>query len=919
VADRTVRAIFEARVDGAKKNIIGFGKDVDTTGKKVDGLTKDLETLDKVKVNPKIDLEIDEVQREVADLKAEIARLDALEATPEVLVDWSRAQVQLGAAEAALRELTEQRAEVRVTASIDDAQKRLRAITAELGELHTLEVTPEVTADIAFARRRLNDVKAELRDLNGAKAVMQVTADTDQARSAIDGLADDVADAGADGGDEAGQNIVSGILDALRTIPIAGAVIGVGVAIGAGILLGIQRGLSVEAERDLFSAQTGLDEDTSARFGRAAGEAYANAWGDSVAANLETARFALQAGIIDADATDAEVESVIAKLQGLSDLFQYDIAESVRGVGNLMKTGLVKDADQAFDLIVKSSQKVQSDDLIDTINEYSNQFVTLGLTAEQAFGLITQGVAAGARDTDNIADSLKEMGLRIREGTKPAIDALEMLGLNAKDIVTAFQKGGPDAVAGMDKVFDALRKLEEKGGNAQAVIAALFGGPGEDLGAALYALDVEKAAEALAGVEGAAGAADRALQTMSDNTATRMEEAKRNVEIAMDGIKGALAEAFGDDISGAAEWVKMNRAPLLQFFLDVVNGAFDMADAFTQFGATGLEVIAELAIGFATLLDAIPTFIFDGEAAADGLRSMAEGARDAADTLRTDVPNALDEVRDKANDWAAPEILKARVHDATLAMTADLENFVAAAGESDIDVKINGDTVNAEEALAVLIDNINAEDGTVLINGDPVPAEDALGRLLEFIEQGEADVTVGADTGPADVSLTRYKGRVSASEAAITVYANTKSAEAALKELERTRYATLQIRVAGVNAPGGLTRHDGGWITIPGLHAGGKVPGTDPGYDNVLWPLHTGGQTLVQPLAGGEYVVNSKDASFWGPVLELMNSGARPTMHQVTNDNGLHADTVNILTPDADSFKRDLKTTAYRAKARPGR
>jgi hypothetical protein len=74
--------------------------------------------------------------------------------------------------------------------------------------------------------------------------------------------------------------------------------------------------------------------------------------------------------------------------------------------------------------------------------------------------------------------------------------------------------------------------------------------------------------------------------------------------------------------------------------------------------------------------------------------------------------------------------------------------------------------------------------------------------------------------------------------------------------------------------------HDGGWTpmgALPGRHAGGRVPGTDPGYDNILWPLNYGGRTLQQPLTGGEMVVNSKDAAFWAPVLEWMNGGGRPS------------------------------------------
>ena len=72
---------------------------------------------------------------------------------------------------------------------------------------------------------------------------------------------------------------------------------------------------------------------------------------------------------------------------------------------------------------------------------------------------------------------------------------------------------------------------------------------------------------------------------------------------------------------------------------------------------------------------------------------------------------------------------------------------------------------------------------------------------------------------------------------------------------------------------------------LPGLYSGGFVPGGDPGYDNILWPLNTGGRTLMQPLAGGEFVMNSKDSAYWGPLLEWMNGGGRPvqTFNETSN------------------------------------
>ena len=123
-------------------------------------------------------------------------------------------------------------------------------------------------------------------------------------------------------------------------------------------------------------------------------------------------------------------------------------------------------------------------------------------------------------------------------------------------------------------------------------------------------------------------------------------------------------------------------------------------------------------------------------------------------------------------------------------------------------------------------------------------------------------------------------GAVRASTGSVTVGANTAAAESAIANLTRDRY--VRVYAVGMSTLGGTTvgPHDGGWTpmgALPGRHAGGRVPGTDPGYDNILWPLNYGGRTLQQPLTGGEMVVNSKDAAYWAPVLEWMNAGGRPS------------------------------------------
>ena len=807
MADRTVRAIFEARVSGAQKAMRDLATDVDKAGRKVDDLDKDLKSLDTVTAKPKVD----------ADTKA------------------------------------------------------------ALGDLGKVE----------------SDVKA----LDGTTADLKVDADTSAARDEIDSLGDE----GSKAGEDAGEGLSKGIIAALATIPIAGAIVGIGAAIGGALLQGIQDGLAVEATQDLFSARTGLDEDTARKFARAAGEAYANVFGESVATNLDTARLALQNGLIDENATQAEVQKVIEQLSGITEVFEYDIPQAATAVGNMIKTGLVADAEEAFDLITVASQNVFAEDLMDTLTEYSGSFFQLGLDGQAAMSAIISAMDSGARNTDVVADAFKEMGLRIREeGTTVADDvraALESIGLDADRVLGAIRDGGPESEQAIQDIFTALKDTEAQGGNTQNAITALFGGPGEDLATAIFGVNLS-----LAETEGSAGAAQRALDTWADNAATKIEEAKRNIDLAVQGIQGALASAFSDEIAGAADWVSKNRAPLMEFMLEVVNGAFEMGGGFVEFGATALNAIADVIDGLAQLIDSLPG---DQSELKESMMGIADGLREGADTMETDWTAALDGMQAKANEWAAPAIMDARVNDAIAAMMEDMDRFATKVEESGGEITINGSTLNAEEALQLLIGNINEEDGTVTINGEKVPAEKALDTLLAIVNSSEGAVTVGADDEPArqrlndamkavreaeeDITingdteearkrLEEAKEAVRRAEAAMKVSADIAAAEAKINNLARDRSLTItaNVRVTGSNLSA-IPTHDGGWTgRLPGRNAGGWVPGDDPGYDNILWPLYTGGTVLNQPLAGDEFVVNSTDARFWGPLLEWMNAGGRP-------------------------------------------
>ena len=896
MADRTVRAIFEARVSGAQKGMRDLSQDVDKTGKKVDGLTKDLKELDGLKAEPDIDVQIDDAQRRLSDVKLELADLQKMEATPEVTAKIEDAKARMKEIRAEIKDLQGQKAEVKIEAAIKQAQDDVARFTRELGELRGMEASPEVDVKISEAQRHLRTAKTALRELQGAKAQMTVSADVSAAEDEISGLGGE----GEAAGEEAGAGVTSGIISALGTIPIAGAVVGVGAAIAAGLMLGIKQGLQIQLDQDMFSARTGLDEQTAARFGRAAGNAYGSAWGESVADNMETARVAMEQGLIDADAIDADIERVIASLTGISTIMQTDIPGAARAAGQLIKTGLADTAEDAFDVIVAGYQNGAdaSDDFLDTLTEYSVFFQQLGIDGQTATGLIVQGLEDGAVSGDKVADALKELVLSFQNAEEPAVKFAESIGLSMESIQSAFAEGGPAAREALDAIFEGLAQIEDPGERAAAVMA-LTKAAGEDLGGAFQNLNLSTAAGE---IEGFAGASERALKTMSDNASTQIESARRSIEVAADGIKGALAAAFSDEIEGAAEWVARNREPLMEFFASVINGAFEMAKAFVEFSATSLESIADFVESLAQMQDIIEILVPASRLFFDDLGSGVEGMREAAQGMRDGTLGALDDMQDGFNEWVGPEIMAARVHDAATAMAADMDEFSAKVDASGGTVTIDGDSMSADDALDYLVANINESDGTVTINGDRVPAEDALDTIMALVESSEEDITIGGDIDQANRDLARARAAVKAAEDDIKINGDSKKARDKLSDLRaQVRAAEDAVKVTadtssaarsldsfihrgrtiyvGVQyvARGGMPvpHHDGGWIER-GLYDGGWVPGSDPGYDNVLWPLNSGGRTLGQPLTGGEFVVNSTDSRYWGPLLEWMNSGGRP-------------------------------------------
>ena len=840
----------------------------------------------------------------------------------KVGADNTKALAGLDRVTADAKKLTDKTVVAKVDADIVKAQANTAKIKTELTVLGSLKTDPTVTADITKAQASLGKAEQRLKALQGARAEMVVTADTSRAEADISGLGDE----GSKAGKDAGEGLTAGIIGALVALPIAGTVVGIGAAIGKSLMDGIQ----VEVRSDRLMAQTGLDPKTVAVVARASGEAYANNFGGSLAENMDTARTAIQGGLLDPDGTEKDSQAIIESLSGVADILGEEIPRVSRSTTQLLRTGLAKDAAGAFDLIVKGTQAGLnvSEDMLDTIDEYGTQFRKLGLDGPQAFGLLSQAVKGGARDTDTAADALKEFSIRSVDMSKTSVAAFDFLGINAGKMADTMTKGGPKAAAALGQTLDKIRAIKDPSTRA-AIAVALFGTKAEDMGDALYSMDLSTAVAELGSVEGAAASA---VATLGDNTAGQIETARRNIETAADGIKGALASAFAPQIEGFSTFVTENRAAVMGFLLDMANGGINAGRALVNCAAAGIEgfgnlvgtvgppmytMIDNLITGLAQVMawtgqeDAANEMVDGWNASTAGAMDMfartKAGSKETADTLRENlITNGLDPAQAKLDAIALPMIVQAKLHDASAALAKDLDKIGYAADGSRLKLDTRNGTVKTGTASGKLLDeqirkSVKSLDAEALAGAN---AGDSQKELNTRYEAGRAAlikqlVQMGYTGKQAETLANKYraipgKKETKAELKKAVAEQDIKTLQAKIKAIKqgkvpgidantkagRDKIAAMQREIKALRGQTITVKVDFATAPFPGKKApkvdslhGGDPDHADGGY--ITGPGTGTSDSIPARLSNGEYVIRASSVAKIGlPALNRMNSFA---------------------------------------------
>ncbi|QDF19527.1 tail length tape measure protein [Arthrobacter phage Kumotta] len=256
------------------------------------------------------------------------------------------------------------------------------------------------------------------------------------------------------------------------------------------------------------------------------------------------------------DMSEAEFDQATKNALNFSKAFEMDTDRVTQVVGQMLKTGLVGNANEAFDLLTAAAQKVPAavrEDVIDAVDEYGPFFTQLGIKGSDAMGMLVAASEKGMYGIDKTGDALKEFTIRATDMSKATSGAYEALGLNTEQMTKDLLAGGETGAAAFQKIVGALNNMKDPVAQSQAALA-LFGTPLEDLGTE----DIPKFIASLSGAQTALGdtegAASRMGDTLNNSVGAKFEIFKNQIMVWLEplasGMLSGLTWLFGEIAGG---------------------------------------------------------------------------------------------------------------------------------------------------------------------------------------------------------------------------------------------------------------------------------------------------------------------------------------------------------------------------------
>lgn len=575
---------YEIRADDSKVE-----KDIDQANKKVENAAE--KSSDKV-------VKVEENKTKKIKAESDKTVKSAEKAADNVSEAWKDAGKD---AEKAMSDIDIEDVDIDVRADTADAKKSIESLKADDLQIGVEANTEKAESDIDHVSKDkaididvdANTGKAEsaIKSVSKDKSIdVDVKADASKAESEIEGLADAANDAGdkieqslsgalgnvanlAKGSfaDAAGSTVpflgsIGGLTEGLSGASVAA--LGIGAAAVGTSVLAVGAADDMRGAMNGFLTETGKSREEMERYQGILEDVYANNYGESfddIAGAMSEIR--KQIGPVVDSWDDTALQGFTESAFALRDTFEYDISESVRAANTMMEQFGV-DGQYAFDLIASGAQNGLdfSGELLDSINEYSVQFEKVGLDADDMFKIFQKGAETGAWNLDKIGDAVKELSIRVIDGSETTKEGFESIGLDADEMAAKFAAGGDSAKEAFKQTIAGLASMEDPlAQNAAGV--NLFGTMWEDLGPDVV--------NQLADIEDGAYATGEELNNIKDikydDLGAMLEGLKRNIELLILPLGEALMPILMELIQVALPILKDLMVPIIKLFGDILE------------------------------------------------------------------------------------------------------------------------------------------------------------------------------------------------------------------------------------------------------------------------------------------------------------------------------------------------------------
>ncbi|SDS11526.1 hypothetical protein SAMN04487764_1490 [Gillisia sp. Hel1_33_143] len=300
-------------------------------------------------------------------------------------------------------------------------------------------------------------------------------------------------------------------------------------------------------------------------------------------AALEANRITQQITQLSGEALD----QARVRATALEKTFGTDFKESLTAASTLVEAFGIS-YEEAFDRIENGLIRggKENTEFLDSIKEYPKLFAQAGFTVEDFQRIVNTGIDMKIY-SDKLPDAIKEFSLSLMEETEASREALEnAFGKEFTDkLFNGIQDGSITVKDALGLVAGEAENIGLNAQQAQLLTADLFKGAGEDAGGAL--LIFEAVNRSLIDQERALTPLEAELQRVADAN-NRLEEAQN------DALKSDQYSAFVNDISVA--WINF-KAGFFEGMNSVLEGLSKVDTGFRKFIFQSVQATKEAFTG----------------------------------------------------------------------------------------------------------------------------------------------------------------------------------------------------------------------------------------------------------------------------------------------------------------------------------